>query len=145
IPETLLTENKDLDPSSLFLQKAPQTWLEIGFGSGENLAALMRQNSRFNYLGAEPFINGMAAFLKDIQNEKNDNIRVLMNDALLLCHSLVDQCLDCIYVLNPDPWPKTRHHKRRIIKRENLDCFARILKPGGTLVMSTDVPDLAEW
>ena len=145
IPTDLLTEKQDLDPSTLFKTNRKHTCLEIGFGSGEHLSGLMRQNPDTNYLGAEPFINGMAAFLKDIINEKNNNIRVIMDDALLLCHSLTDECLDQIYILNPDPWHKTRHHKRRIVNPGNLDCFARILNPGGQLVMSTDVPDLADW
>jgi tRNA (guanine-N7-)-methyltransferase len=68
-----------------------------------------------------------------------------MDDAMLLVHALEDACLDEIYILNPDPWPKKRHHKRRIVSQANLDEFARILKPGGTLIMTTDVPDLAEW
>ena len=63
----------------------------------------------------------------------------------MIANSLAEDTLDGIYVLNPDPWHKKRHHKRRIINQTNLDCFARILKPGAELIMSTDVPDLAEW
>ena len=96
-------------------------------------------------MGAEPFINGMSAFLKDIENDPHDKIRVLMDDAMMIANSLAEDTLDGIYVLNPDPWHKKRHHKRRIINQENLECFARILKPGADLIMSTDVPDLAEW
>jgi tRNA (guanine-N7-)-methyltransferase len=65
--------------------------------------------------------------------------------AMMVANSLKDECLDGIYVLNPDPWHKKRHFKRRIIRGENLDVLARILKPGGTLIMSTDVLDLADW
>lgn len=159
-----------LDPKNLFKEPKKQYWLEIGFGSGEHLAALMARHPENGYIGAEPFINGMAAFLKELSSllchpresgdlidvkqpdscvRRNDtdlsNIRVLMDDAIILCENLVDGCLDGIYVLNPDPWPKTRHHKRRIISKANLDIFARILKPGGKLIMATDVDDLAEW
>lgn len=134
-----------LDPKTLFPASKTEHWLEIGFGNGEHLTALMQTHPENGYIGVEPYINGMAAFLKDIKDEPCDNIRVLMDDAILLCENLTDECLDGIYVLNPDPWPKTRHHKRRIISRDNLDIFARILKPGAALIMSTDVDGLAEW
>ena len=112
---------------------------------GEHLSALMRRHPENAYFGAEPFLNGMAAFLKDIRGEPHERIRVLPDDAMILARSLADASLDGIYILNPDPWPKKRHHKRRIVNRDNLECLARILKPGGALVLSTDVPDLADW
>lgn len=145
IPSELLTEKGDLPPAALFNRPTLSVWLEIGFGNGEHLAALMERHPERAYLGAEPFINGMAAFLKYIKDKPHDNVRVLMDDAMMIANSLENQCLDGIYVLNPDPWHKTRHHKRRIIHQKNLDQFARILKPDGQLIMSTDVPDLAEW
>lgn len=120
-------------------------WLEIGFGNGEHLKGLMERYPDRFYIGAEPFINGMAAFLRSIRGMPHDNIRVWMDDAITLVDAMPDQYLDGIYVLNPDPWPKTRHHKRRIISQENLTKFARILKPGGALIMSSDVDDLSEW
>ncbi len=140
----LLKEDGSLAPSSLFPQHK-ECWMEIGFGSGEHLSALMRRHPENAYLGAEPFINGMAAFLKDIKDDPHERIRVLMDDAMMLGNSLSDDSLDGIYILNPDPWHKKRHHKRRIVNRDNLECFARILKPGGQLIMSTDVPYLADW
>lgn len=145
ISEDKVTQQENLSPGTLFSEPCKETWLEIGFGNGEHLAALMRAQPENAYIGAEPFINGMAAFLKDIKDEPHDRIRVWMDDAIMLAQSLESECLDGIYVLNPDPWPKKRHHKRRIISQENLNSFARILKPGGQLVMSTDVDDLAKW
>jgi tRNA (guanine-N7-)-methyltransferase len=139
-----LSEAADLHPDRLF-EDQRQTWLEIGFGNGEHLSALMRAHPNNAYIGAEPFVNGMSAFLKDIEDENKTNIKVLMDDAMIIVNSLTDNSLDGIYILNPDPWHKTRHHKRRIVNHKNLDQFARVLKPGGSLVMSTDVPDLAEW
>ncbi len=168
----ILTEKGDLTPSSLFDVQFRECWFEIGFGAGEHLSALMRRHPDIAWIGAEPYINGMSSFLKDIspllchsgesRNPKDKqtdpafqqvaiaskdtiNVRVLMDDAMMVAHSLTDNSLDGIYVLNPDPWHKTRHHKRRIIRQDNLDCFARILKQGGQLIMSTDVPDLADW
>ncbi len=141
----ILTEKADLAPSSLFDFDYKECWFEIGFGAGEHLAELLRRHPDNAYIGAEPFINGMAAFLKEIKDENHDHVRVHMDDAMMVANSLEDGCLDGIYVLNPDPWHKKRHHKRRIVRGENLDVFARILKPGGQLIMSTDVLDLADW
>ena len=175
IPPALLTENGDLNPQDLFDSHHSQMWFEIGFGTGEHLSALMRRYPDYGFLGAEPFENGMAAFLKDVlvdfsvqpslhgssvqsssgemdctnkscnDGKRNCNVRVFMDDAMFIANSLADHSLDGMYVLNPDPWHKKRHYKRRIISQENLDCFARILKPGAQLIMSTDVPDLADW
>lgn len=123
------------------------TWMEIGFGSGEHLIGLMKQHPDIFMIGAEPFINGMANFFQHLADEKMplSHIRVWMDDALLLARRLPDACLDRLYVLNPDPWPKKRHHKRRIINHDNLSVFARILKSGGQLIMATDVDELAGW
>ena len=140
----LLKETAELSPSSLF-SGYKECWFEIGFGSGEHLSGLMRRHPENAYLGAEPFINGMAAFLKDIKDGPHDKVRVHMDDAMMLANSLSDESLDGIYILNPDPWHKKRHNKRRIVNRNNLECFERILKPGGHLILSTDVPYLADW
>lgn len=145
VPEDNLKEDGSLAPSSLFSAPYKELWFEIGFGAGEHLAELMRRYPENAYIGAEPFINGMAAFLKDIKDEPHDKIRVHMDDAMMVANSLEDACLDGMYVLNPDPWHKKRHYKRRIISQDNLDVFARILKPGAPLIMTTDVTDLADW
>ncbi len=145
IPQNLLSERGDLDPQDLFQSRVNQCWFEIGFGTGEHLSGMMRKTPNIGYQWSQPLVNGMAAFLKDIQDDPHDLIRVISDDAMFLANSLASNTLDGIYVLNPDPWHKARHHKRRIINQENLECFARILKPGGQLIMSTDVPYLAEW
>lgn len=145
VPVNVLSEEGNLDPKSLFVEKFKSLRLEIGFGNGEHLAALLRNYKDIGFFGAEPFINGMAGFLKDISEESPPNIRVLMDDAMLLVKSFMDGSLEKIYVLNPDPWPKKRHHKRRIINESNLDQFARVLQEGGELIMATDVDELGEW
>lgn len=145
VPEDQLEENATLITPSLFERCYKQHWLEIGFGSGEHLSALIRRHPDHAFIGCEPYVNGMAAFLKDIQYDDHSNIRVHDDDAVTLARSIADQSLDGIYILNPDPWHKVRHHKRRIVRPETLDIYARILKLGGQLIMSTDVPYLADW
>lgn len=142
---TGLTQDGTLNPATLFSKKLPRFVMEIGFGNGEHLANMMRARPDAGYIGAEPFINGMTAFLKEIQDTPQDNIRVWMDDALLVVRSLAPASLDALYILNPDPWPKKRHNKRRIVRLETLAEYHRVLKPGGDLIMATDVDDLAEW
>lgn len=145
IPTTLRQEQQKTPPHACFDTQCSEYWLEIGFGHGEHLTALTQQNPHIGYIGAEPFINGMASFLMDIEHNNHNNIRVSMDDGMIIARSIKPASLDGIYILNPDPWHKKRHHKRRIINQGNLDVFAKILKPGAQLVMTTDVPYLAEW
>ena len=149
LPANLLNEDATLCPTTLFSYKPKKMIFEIGFGNGEHLAEMMRRAPDNGFIGAEPFINGMSAFLKEISNDQNKelyrHVRLHMDDAMIVVRSLQDSCLDEIYILNPDPWHKVRHHKRRIVNPENLTQFSRLLKPGGKLIMSSDVPDLAEW
>jgi tRNA (guanine-N7-)-methyltransferase len=147
IDKDLLTEDSNRKPANFFSRShdSAKVILEIGFGNGERLAEAIRRNPDTLFLGAEPFVNGMTAFLRDIEKEDFSNVRVLMDDALMIVHSLTDESVDEIYILNPDPWHKTRHHKRRIVRKDTLPAYHRILKPGGKLIMTTDVRDLAEW
>lgn len=145
LPKLQLPSSGALALSGLFSFTPEKTVLEIGFGNGEHVAAMMHARPADGFIACEPYINGMTAFLKQIKDEKHDHVRVWMDDAIEVVDRLDVSCLDEIYVLNPDPWPKARHHKRRIISQDNLTRFARVMKPGGLLVMTTDVDDLAEW
>lgn len=145
IPDEIIQKDGEIAPSSLFEKPFEKFILEIGFGNGERLAEHLAREPDTAFIGAEPFSNGMSAFLSEIQETAPNNIRVLMDDVIPLARSITNESLDCVYVLNPDPWHKTRHHKRRIINQDNLDHFARILKPDGMLIMTTDVEPLAEW
>lgn len=150
VPLEKITKEADLNPASLFDFSPEKIILEIGFGNGERLAQHLTQEPQTAFIGAEPFSNGMSAFLKDIDDRSPNenppnNVRVYMDDAIPLVKSFESETIDTIMVLNPDPWHKFRHHKRRIIQQENLDIFARILKSGGKLIMTTDVRDLIEW
>lgn len=146
IPEKQITSQGNLDPSSLFSTPFKKMIFEIGFGNGERLVEDIKRHPDHAFIGAEPFINGLSAFMRDIQKQKTtENIRIYGDDAIPLAKSLTSKSLDAIYVLNPDPWHKTRHFKRRIINQDNLEDFARILKTGGDLIMTTDNEPLAEW
>lgn len=148
VPVEQITKSGNLDPHDLFTFTPEKIIFEIGFGNGERLSQHCLKEPSKGFIGAEPFSNGMSAFLKSIDDqgdEFNNNVRVHMDDAIPLVKSLKPHSIDSIMVLNPDPWHKTRHHKRRIINQDNLSLFSKILKSGGSLIMTTDVRDLIQW
>lgn len=120
-------------------------FLEIGFGGGEHLVHQALHHCDAGIIGCEPYINGIAALLKNIQDHKLRNVRIFPQDARLLIEKLPDACLDKVFILYPDPWPKARHHKRRLISKEFLDSLARVMKTGAELRLATDHEDYATW
>ena len=120
-------------------------WLEIGFGGGEHLAYQAERNPGVGIIGCEPYLNGIGEPLKQIETRKLKNIRLHGDDARPLIDALPDASLDRVFILYPDPWPKTRHHKRRIISTEFLTSLARVMKPGAELRLATDHADYATW
>jgi len=120
-------------------------WLEIGFGGGEHLAALAQQHPEISFLGCEPFVNGVASLLKAIDSFALSNIRITQEDARAVLQWLPDAAIERIYILFPDPWPKKRHHKRRLIQLETLAQLARVLQPEGQLIIATDHAGYLEW
>lgn len=120
-------------------------WLEIGYGDGEHLAWQARQNPDIAMIGCEPFINGTAALCVQVREYDIRNIRIWPDDARLLMPHIPDQSIDRCFLLNSDPWPKTRHHKRRFIQPETLDELHRIMKPGAELRLSSDHAALTAW
>ena len=140
-----LKQDRATTPEMIFGAPVKTLHFEIGFGGGEHLAWQMEKNPADHFIGAEIFSNGVASLLKHVNDIPHENLRVLMDDALIALNSLPDACIDYLYILNPDPWPKARHHHRRIVVPENLDVYARVLKPGGILLETTDVAELSEW
>ena len=133
-----------VDPAAL-MPAAREVWLEIGFGGGEHMAAQAGLRPDVLVLGAEPFLNGVASALRHIDEAGLENVRLLEGDARQLLMDLPDACLTRVFILFPDPWPKTRHHKRRLIQEDVLAQLARTLKPGGSLRFATDWAEYAEW
>ncbi|OYX36403.1 MAG: tRNA (guanosine(46)-N7)-methyltransferase TrmB [Caulobacterales bacterium 32-69-10] len=123
----------------------PRTWLEIGFGGGEHMAAQAAMNPEVRMLGAEPFLNGAASALRHIDERGLTNVRLHVGDARDLLAALPDASVERIFVLFPDPWPKARHQKRRLVQSETAAQFARVLGPGGRLRFATDVESYADW
>ncbi len=132
------------DPRAL-MPEAARVWLEIGFGGGEHMAAQGDLHRDTLILGAEPFQNGVASALRHIDERGLSNIRLWDDDVREMMARLPDACLGRVYILFPDPWPKARHNKRRLVNAELLVELARLLKPGGRLRFATDWADYADW
>lgn len=144
LPELQLhvpTDGETIDVASLFNPRCSQHWLEIGFGGGEHLAQQAVACPDVGLIGCEPYVNGVARCLSLIGD--GSNVRVVIDDARLLLKALPARSLDRIFVLFPDPWPKTRHHKRRIVNPETVADMARLLKPGAELRLASDIMDYA--
>ena len=140
-----LPEQSMINPLGLFIPPLADLWVEIGFGGGEHLAAQAALHPHIGFVGCEPFVNGVASLMVQIQDQSLKNIRIVKDDARLLLARLPDQSVGRIFVLFPDPWPKKRHNKRRIVQDTSVTAFARILKHGGLLQMATDDAPYAEW
>jgi len=146
--ETLLPKLRvpaaPFDPLTL-APGATQAWLEIGFGGGEHLAAQAARRPDVLFIGAEPFQNGVASALRHIDEQRLDNVRLHDGDARELLGRLPDACLARAFILFPDPWPKARHHKRRLLQDDVAAELARVLQPGARLRFASDWADYVDW
>jgi tRNA (guanine-N7-)-methyltransferase len=134
-----------LDPRMLFDPPVEEVWLEIGFGAGEHLAQQAAAHPIVGFIGCEPFKNGVASLISKIEAEGLRNIRLYTDDARLLLAHLKDASIGRLFVLFPDPWPKLRHHKRRIIGPATVGVFARVLADGAELRAATDHAAYGEY
>ena len=133
-----------LDALTLFGDARP-LWLEIGFGSGEHLAAQAAASPGVGLIGAEPFLNGVVGALGHIRDGGLENVRLHMGDALEVLDRLPDASVSRAFLLHPDPWPKARHAKRRFVNPGPLDLLAAKLAPGAELRIGTDHAVYCRW
>ena len=131
------------EPAQLFHPPAAAVELEIGFGGGERLAAMAAAAPATGFLGAEPFVNGVAKLLAAIESGCLANIRIHDGDARDLLPRLGSATLAGIHLLFPDPWPKKRHLRRRFLQPATLAEIHRLLRPGGRFVFVSDAGDYA--
>lgn len=133
-----------VDLPAVFGRRAPTT-LEIGFGNGDALAELAQRHPERNYIGVEVHRPGVGRLLLRLEREGIENVRIAMRDAaVVLRNEIPDDSLDEIFVYFPDPWPKKRHHKRRLIQNEFALLVSAKLAVGGRLALATDWETYAE-
>ncbi|GLK71928.1 tRNA (guanine(46)-N(7))-methyltransferase TrmB [Ancylobacter dichloromethanicus] len=131
--------------TALFAGPVRAVRLEIGFGGGEHLLAEARRHPDIGYIGAEAFLNGIAKATARVSEEGLANVRLYGDDVVPLLDRLPGGSLERIDLLYPDPWPKRRHWKRRFVRGDNIDRFARLLAPGGHFRFATDIEHYAAW
>jgi tRNA (guanine-N7-)-methyltransferase len=122
-----------------------EVWLEIGFGAGEHLIEQAKANPDVGIVGCEPFLNGVAVALAGLVRERLNNVRLRRGDAQALVEAAPDGFFSRLFILYPDPWPKRRHHKRRVIAVDMIEALARVMRSGAELRFATDVDDYAGW
>lgn len=137
-------EAGSIDPCAL-MPEAVAVWLEIGFGGGEHMAAQAAKRPDALVMGAEPFWNGAASALRHVDEAGLSNVRLHIGDARALLAALPDAALDRVFIMFPDPWPKARHHKRRLLQTETVAELARVMKPGAPLRFASDWEDYVDW
>jgi tRNA (guanine-N7-)-methyltransferase len=133
------------EPADLFPHSPQTVRLEIGFGGGEHMIAEAWQHPFIGFIGAEPFINGMAKALAAVEAYCLTNVRLHLGDAAKLLEWLPSGKIARVDLLYPDPWPKRRHWKRRFVQDRNVAQIARVLRPTGEFRFASDSPDYAAW
>ncbi|MBO4223012.1 tRNA (guanosine(46)-N7)-methyltransferase TrmB [Bradyrhizobium neotropicale] len=131
--------------TELFDDNIEDVRLEIGFGGGEHLAAEARAFPNIGFIGCEPYVNGMAKILTQIEAHNIGNIRLFAGDAAELLAWAPSGSMRRIDLIHPDPWPKRRHWKRRFVQDATVAAMARILKPGGEFRFVSDIDDYCAW
>jgi tRNA (guanine-N7-)-methyltransferase len=135
LPKVAVTLPMEQTPSPI--------WLEIGFGGAEHLIWQAEHNRNVTLIGCEPFEDGVIKALAGIEEHRLTNVRIHPDDARDLLRALPDASLDRVFILFPDPWPKRKHVKRRLVSTPTLDLLARVMKPGTELRVGTDIGDYA--
>jgi len=137
-------ESRPLDLDALFGRRATRV-MEIGFGNGDHLAALAKAHPECDYLGVEVHRPGVGRLLLAIEAQELTNVRIVCHDAVAVLDAQIrPRSIDEVIILFPDPWPKKRHHKRRLIQAPFVALLSGRLKPGGVLRLATDWQAYAE-
>jgi len=144
LPQIEVPTEGEITSARLFGEDRPLHF-EIGFGSGEHLADRADMLPDHGVIGAEPFLNGVATALGHIRDKHLANVRLWRGDALDVLQRIPDANLSFLYLLHPDPWPKARHAKRRMVNDRPVDLFAAKLKPCGEFRLATDDPTYLTW
>lgn len=146
LPEIRVPVDETLaKPQALFSHAPKEVWLEIGFGGGEHLAEQAARNPDVGLIGCEPFVNGVAKLLSEVEERALSNVRIHANDARDVLERLGDAMISRAFLLFPDPWHKKRHHKRRFVSAETLDELARVMVDGGEFRVATDIKHYCRW
>lgn len=140
-----LPPERPVDPRRLFGRRVEAVWLEIGFGAGEHLATQAARHGDHGLIGCEVFENGVVRLLAEVERLGVANVRLLIDDARPLLHALAEASLGRVFVLFPDPWPKQRHHKRRLVAAATLDALAHAMQDGAELRLATDDMEYLRW
>ena len=137
--------NEIFDFANAFGRRAPMI-LEVGFGMGETTAEIARTNPQIDYLGVEVHGPGVGSLLRLIEAHALSNVRIVQHDAVdVLKMMIAPESLAAIHIFFPDPWPKKRHHKRRLLQPQFARLLATRLQSGGYLHVATDWQEYAEW
>ncbi len=146
LPDLSIDVSGSIDePAALFSFKPAGVRIEIGFGGAEHLVHEAASHPEIGYVGCEPFVNGVAKLLVQIEERKLTNVRAHHGDAREVLVRLPSQSIERVDVLYPDPWPKWRQRKRRFLSLSNIAEIGRVLKVGGVLRFATDIDDYAGW
>ncbi len=134
-----------LAPSTMFEPAPRAVWLEIGTGNGEHLAWQAAANPAVGLIAAEPYLAGVGRAIGHLDADGLSNVRFFVDDARLLLEALAEASVSRMFILFPDPWPKARHHKRRIVAPSTLPAIQRVLADGAELRLATDDMDYCRW
>jgi len=144
LPQIEVPGDGEITATRLFGEDRPLHF-EIGFGSGEHLADRADMLPDHGFIGAEPFVNGVATALGHIRDKHLANVRLWRGDALEVLQRIPDGSLSFLYLLHPDPWPKSRHAKRRMVSDRPVELFAAKLKRNGEFRLATDDSTYLNW